>query len=242
VGEYNATTGAAIADFTLHDPVGLAISGNDLYVSNYEDNTVDEYNATTGAAIAGFTSITGLDGPADVAVSAVPEPRTWASVIVALGGLLLLRRRSPRNMNRLNLAAIACVGLLAFAAGVINAQAQFTPITLGNTVSVPTVTTTTDPELSGLTLVATSGVQNVEDVRDESSVFRQTNGTLDFFYQFFHNGGGIIVGVGPFIDFNVPGVTLAVGQTSQSNLELFATGGIPAAEAQFDSRSGFISV
>jgi hypothetical protein len=48
VGEYNATTGAAInANYItgLNDPAGLAVSGNDLFVVNYGADTVGEYNA-----------------------------------------------------------------------------------------------------------------------------------------------------------------------------------------------------
>ena len=47
VGEYDATTGAAIPGWTspsgLNNPEGLALSGNTLYVSNYLDNTVGKY-------------------------------------------------------------------------------------------------------------------------------------------------------------------------------------------------------
>ena len=58
IGEYNATTGAAINAnlITVSNQAGggnplcgLALSGNNLYVSNLV--TVGEYNATTGAAI-----------------------------------------------------------------------------------------------------------------------------------------------------------------------------------------------
>src|SRR5271165_395407 len=69
VGEYDATSGAAInANFItpLDRPVGLALSGNNLFVADNGSTgglqaTVGEYNATTGAAInANF--ITGLNG------------------------------------------------------------------------------------------------------------------------------------------------------------------------------------
>jgi len=53
VGEYDATTGATInASFItgLNFPIGLALSGNILFVGN-SGGTVGEYNATTGAAI-----------------------------------------------------------------------------------------------------------------------------------------------------------------------------------------------
>ena len=54
VGEYNATTGAAInANFItgLDDPYGLALSGNNLFVACQFSNTVGEYNATTGVLV-----------------------------------------------------------------------------------------------------------------------------------------------------------------------------------------------
>jgi hypothetical protein len=57
VGEYNATTGAAInaslvtgAPYSGEDAF-LAVSGNDLFISNSGLGTVGEYDATTGAAI-----------------------------------------------------------------------------------------------------------------------------------------------------------------------------------------------
>jgi hypothetical protein len=73
VGAYNATTGTPINPINpnvitgLKDPVGLAISGNTLFVSTGYGNTVGEYNATTGAAInANF--IKGLSGAGALAV------------------------------------------------------------------------------------------------------------------------------------------------------------------------------
>lgn len=54
VGEYNATTGAAINSSLITGlslPGGLAISGNNLYVLDRNAGTIGEYNATTGAAI-----------------------------------------------------------------------------------------------------------------------------------------------------------------------------------------------
>ncbi len=52
--EYNATTGAAIANFTCSVGGNLAISNGDLYVSSYNfpfGGEVGVYDATTGAAI-----------------------------------------------------------------------------------------------------------------------------------------------------------------------------------------------
>jgi len=72
VGEYNATTGAAInANFIsgLNEPVALAVSGNTLFVADIVGaaGTIGAYNANTGAVInANF--ISGLD-PGGIAVS-----------------------------------------------------------------------------------------------------------------------------------------------------------------------------
>ncbi len=54
VSEYNAATGALVnASFVsgLGDPLGIAVSGNDLYVTDETKGTIGEYDATTAAAI-----------------------------------------------------------------------------------------------------------------------------------------------------------------------------------------------
>ena len=56
-----------------NEPVGLALSGNNLLVANYLGTTVGEYDATTGIALnANF--ITGLNQPS-IAINeqAVPD-------------------------------------------------------------------------------------------------------------------------------------------------------------------------
>jgi len=71
VGKYNATTGAAInAAFVtgLDYPVGIAVSGNDLFVVNRRANTIGKYNATTGATI-NASLVSGLSTPIGVVVS-----------------------------------------------------------------------------------------------------------------------------------------------------------------------------
>ena len=53
IGEYNATTGAtenAVLVSGLSSPIGLAVSGSNLYVVNNGSNTIGEYDATTGAS------------------------------------------------------------------------------------------------------------------------------------------------------------------------------------------------
>jgi hypothetical protein len=69
VGEYDATTGAAIdASFVagLQHPFGIAVAGGDLFVTT--QSGIAEYDAATGAAI-NASLITGLNGPANIAIS-----------------------------------------------------------------------------------------------------------------------------------------------------------------------------
>jgi hypothetical protein len=99
VGEYDATTGAVInVSFIsgLSDPIGLAILGNTLYVSQDEGNNlgvVSTFNATTGVSI-DPDFITGLNGPTFMVV-AVPEPSAWSMIGVGGAALLgfMLRKR-----------------------------------------------------------------------------------------------------------------------------------------------------
>jgi hypothetical protein len=81
---------------------GLALSGNNLFVANEGDRTVNagngtvgEYDATTGAVInANF--ITGLTDPVDLVAAPVPEPSTWSMITVggvALLGMMLRKKR-----------------------------------------------------------------------------------------------------------------------------------------------------
>jgi hypothetical protein len=64
VGQYNATTGAAINlnVITGFIPYGVAVSGSNLFVTNLGMNTVGQYNATTGASI-NIDFISGLSSP-----------------------------------------------------------------------------------------------------------------------------------------------------------------------------------
>jgi len=72
VGEYNATTGAAIKSslVTLSPGVaeGVAVSGGNLFLVDTADNVIGEYNATTGAVI-NKSFITGLNLPTAIAIS-----------------------------------------------------------------------------------------------------------------------------------------------------------------------------
>ena len=96
IGEYDATTGAAInARFItgLTGPYALAVSDNDLFVTN--GNGVAEYNATTGAAI-NPSFITGLINPYELAVAPVPEASPWW-MMAGCGAALLGIMRLPRS-------------------------------------------------------------------------------------------------------------------------------------------------
>jgi PKD domain len=99
VSEYDATTGAVInANFIsgILYPLGLAVAGNTLYVTQYiGDNpgVVSTYDATTGAVInANF--ITGLNGPRYIVVAtpqgpianAGPGQTVQAGTLVTLNG------------------------------------------------------------------------------------------------------------------------------------------------------------
>jgi hypothetical protein len=60
-----------ISGSALGDPFGMAIMGNDLFVSNMATDSISEYNATTGAPIgaAPFISGDGMNEPADLLLS-----------------------------------------------------------------------------------------------------------------------------------------------------------------------------
>jgi len=150
-----------------------------------------------------------------------------------------------KRLNRLRWAGVACAGLLALTA--MKSQAQFTPIVFspapGVAVTPGSVDTTTDPELTGGTVLATTGVTAFASgagpsdyIGDYEAEVYQTNTpgkTLDFEYQ-------VETTSPPSLDtvvelstslFNVPGVTLAVGYTTQSALELFAPGTVTPTSA-----------
>ena len=92
VGEYDATTGAAV-NANLVTGLGgseleIAVAGNDLYVLQ---GTLSKFDATSGALI-NSSLITGLPGTEGIAILGTPEPGTLA--LAGLGGLsLLLARR-----------------------------------------------------------------------------------------------------------------------------------------------------
>ena len=73
VGEYNATTGATvnaqlISGWIAGNAEGIAVSGNDLFLTNNDQGVVGEYDATTGLPISA-TLITNWGRPHGLAVS-----------------------------------------------------------------------------------------------------------------------------------------------------------------------------
>ena len=50
--EINASTGSVVNTITVgSDPFGIASDGTDVWVANYNDNTVSELDASTGSVI-----------------------------------------------------------------------------------------------------------------------------------------------------------------------------------------------
>jgi DNA-binding beta-propeller fold protein YncE len=91
---YNTATGGSIGTYAtsadgLLGPSGLAFSGGNLYVANGGNSTIEMFTAAntgTSFAAGGF--------PAYLAVSAIPEPSTYAAIAgVAMLGFAGWRRR-----------------------------------------------------------------------------------------------------------------------------------------------------
>lgn len=96
---YDATTGAAIpfSSPIIGGSLGVAISGDNLYVAFAGAGNVSEFDATTGAPITSFGtsgSIT-VNGANTLAVAQVPEPTTLA--LAAIGALTLIGRNIRRR-------------------------------------------------------------------------------------------------------------------------------------------------
>jgi len=98
IGEY--TTAGAMVNASLvtglSNPLGVAVSGGDIFVANYNSGTIGEY--TTGGATVNASLVTGLDYPWGVAVETVPEPSTYALLAGGLGGWLLWGWRTSRTL------------------------------------------------------------------------------------------------------------------------------------------------
>jgi hypothetical protein len=81
----------------LDDPLGVAVSGSDLFVINLVGDTVGEY--TTAGATVNAALISGLDGPAGIAItgSSVPEASTWAMALTGFAALAFAGFRRARS-------------------------------------------------------------------------------------------------------------------------------------------------
>jgi len=89
VGEYGMdgqAINASLISAGLFDPVGIAISGNDVFVANSYGNNIGEY--TTAGATIDASLISGLHDPVDIAISSVPERSTV--VIAGVGSVMTL--------------------------------------------------------------------------------------------------------------------------------------------------------
>ncbi len=68
VADVLAPTSNASLVTGMSDPQGIAVSGDDLFVTNTDVGTIGQYNATTGATI-NASLITGLSAPEGIAIS-----------------------------------------------------------------------------------------------------------------------------------------------------------------------------
>jgi hypothetical protein len=101
IGEYTtagATVNAALVT-GLNGPGGVAVSGSDLFVTNFNTGTIGEY--TTAGATVNAALVLGLGdiGPTYLVVTAspsVPEPSTWAMMLLGFAGLGLAGYRRAR--------------------------------------------------------------------------------------------------------------------------------------------------
>jgi len=101
VGEFNATTGAAInRQFVtgLGDTNGIAVFGGNLFVANGLGGTIGEYDASTGATVSAAL-VSGLTNlPQGIAV--VPEPRSLMLAVLGFGGFAAWGWRRARHVAR----------------------------------------------------------------------------------------------------------------------------------------------
>jgi DNA-binding beta-propeller fold protein YncE len=87
----------------LGNPAGMAISGNDLFVVDSENDIVDKFDehTTAGTTVTKFLII-GLNAPTAIAVTPVPKPGALALAAVGLVAFLesqLLYQLSYRGKN-----------------------------------------------------------------------------------------------------------------------------------------------
>jgi hypothetical protein len=97
IGEY--TTDGTTVNASLISgfvPYGIAVSGSNLFVANYNAGTIGKY--TTSGAVVNASLISGLNQPIGIAVTAdVPEPGSLALVATGALGLLAYAWRRRRR-------------------------------------------------------------------------------------------------------------------------------------------------
>jgi 6-phosphogluconolactonase (cycloisomerase 2 family) len=97
ISAYSATTGLINSGFTavtgLSSPSYLAINttNGDLLVTNHGGTTVGEYNATNGNTV-NASFISGLTAPYGLAVSVLPLPPTFWSLLFLLGLVAVIKK------------------------------------------------------------------------------------------------------------------------------------------------------
>ncbi len=95
VSVYDAITGATVnPDLPSGgaSPYGIALDPDGAYyVSDYFAGTIGKFDANSGSGIGTYPFISGLSGPTFIAIA--PEPAGISLGLLALGGLLLRRRR-----------------------------------------------------------------------------------------------------------------------------------------------------
>lgn len=67
-------------------------SRGQIFVANFENNTIGEYNATTGATI-NSSLVSGLSGPEGIVVSSsVPEPASTTLLLLGMTAIFGVKR------------------------------------------------------------------------------------------------------------------------------------------------------
>jgi hypothetical protein len=104
IGEYT-TDGATVNPAPISgliEPVGIAVSGSDLFVTNVFGNTIDEY--TTDGATVNPALISGLSAPFGIAIVPTVAPEPSSFLLLVSGGLAMMMIRIIRSARRMALA------------------------------------------------------------------------------------------------------------------------------------------
>ena len=80
----------------LNGPEGIVISGTDIFVANYSNQTLMEYD-TSGNTLANPLASGGALSSGPIGIVAIPEPSTWAMMGIGAGLLIFRRQRRLRR-------------------------------------------------------------------------------------------------------------------------------------------------